>query len=175
MKGVICMEFTFETTYDQKALTAMARGLRKTLRKKRSRRSHIFGWIVIALALLLVFSSGTFDFRSVITILVVLILLIVLLFEDSINGYFAKKRMMPGTEQAFSHFTDISFTSSTEIGKTEFHYEKIAAIAETNDFFIFLFSNNHAQVYNKRALAGGSAEAFRVFIQQKTEKTISHF
>ena len=168
------MEFIFETAYGQKALTAMARGLRKTLRKKRSRRSHIFGWVIIALALLLVFTSGTFDFRAVITLLVVLIMFLVLVFEDRINGYLAKKRMMPGTEQAFSHFTDTSFTSATEVGKTEFHYEKNVALAETKDYFIFLFSNNHAQVYDKHTLAGGSVEAFRAFIQQKTGKTLSH-
>lgn len=166
------MEFTFETAYDQKALTAMARGLRKTLRKKHSRRSHIFGWVVIALALLLVF-SGTFDFRAVMTLLVVLIIFLVLIFEDRLNGHFARKRMMPGTEHASSTFTDASFTSSTEVGKTEFHYEKIAALAETRDYFVFLFSNNHAQVYDKRTIAGGSVEEFRSFIQQKTEITVS--
>lgn len=40
------MEFTFETIYDQKAMKAMANALRKTVRKKRSRRSHIWGLIV---------------------------------------------------------------------------------------------------------------------------------
>jgi len=42
------MEFKFETAYDQKALSAMARGLRKTVRLKKSRRSHIIGWVVMA-------------------------------------------------------------------------------------------------------------------------------
>ena len=165
------MEFTFETDYDQTALTAMARGLRKTLRKKRSRRSHIFGWIVIALALLLVF-SGSFDFRAALTLLVVLILLLVLIFEDVLNGYIAKKRMLPGTEHASSLFTEDSFTSKTEVGSSEFHYEKIIALAETSSFFIFLFSNNHAQVYDKRTLDGGSVEDFRRFIQQKVNADI---
>ena len=47
------MEFIFDTVYDQKAVTAMAHGLRKTIRKKHSRRSHVFGWLVIGLVLLL--------------------------------------------------------------------------------------------------------------------------
>ena len=34
--------FTFETAYNQKAMTTMARALRKTVRKKHSRRSRIF-------------------------------------------------------------------------------------------------------------------------------------
>ena len=47
------MEFTFDTAYDQKTVTAMVRALRKTQRKKRSRRSHILGWAVIVLGTLL--------------------------------------------------------------------------------------------------------------------------
>ena len=45
------MEFRFETDYDQETLTAMARGLRKTVRRKRSRRTHIFAGIVLVIGL----------------------------------------------------------------------------------------------------------------------------
>ena len=45
------MKFTFETEYNQKALSVMAKCIRKTARAKHSKRSHVFGWIVIALAL----------------------------------------------------------------------------------------------------------------------------
>jgi len=45
--GVMIMEFRFETVYNQKAFTSMAKALRKTIRKKRSKRSHIFGWMVV--------------------------------------------------------------------------------------------------------------------------------
>ena len=47
------MEFIFETNYDQKGITVMAKALRKTIRKKRSKRSHIFGIIIIICAILL--------------------------------------------------------------------------------------------------------------------------
>ena len=46
------MEFKFKTAYNQEATTIMAKALRKTIRKRRSRRSHIFGVIVIVIALL---------------------------------------------------------------------------------------------------------------------------
>ena len=36
------MGIQFETDYNMETLTAMAKGLRKTVRKKRSRRVHIF-------------------------------------------------------------------------------------------------------------------------------------
>ncbi len=90
--------FTFETTYNQKAMTTMARALRKTVRKKHSRRSHVFGWIITVFAVLLIFPIGErnfiLDFRTVLTLIAVLVIVVTLLFEDRINGYIAKKRML---------------------------------------------------------------------------------
>ena len=37
---------------------------------------------------------------------------------------------------------------------------------------MFLFSKNHAQVYDKRTLTGGTAEEFRAFMQEQTGKTV---
>lgn len=72
------MEFKFETAYNQEAITIMAKAIRKTARKKRSRRSHILGIIVIILALLLTLSLGdkefVLDFKTVITWLAAAIL-----------------------------------------------------------------------------------------------------
>lgn len=101
-------EFTFETTYNQKAMTVMARALRKTVRKKHSRRSHIFGWLITVLTILLVLPIGepkvVFSFRTVITWAVIVIIVATLLFEDWINGYIARKRMLPGTAFALCTF-----------------------------------------------------------------------
>ena len=41
------MGIQFETDYNMETLTAMAKGLRKTVRKKRSRRVHIFAAVVL--------------------------------------------------------------------------------------------------------------------------------
>ena len=97
------MEFIFETKYDQKAFTTMARTLRKTVRRKRSRKSHVFGWIVVTLALLLVFAGeGGFvlNMKSVLTLAVAAIMILTLIWEDAINGYVALKRTLPGTDRS---------------------------------------------------------------------------
>lgn len=170
------MELTFETTYNQKAMTTMARALRKTVRKKHSRRSHIFGWIITVLAVLLVLPIGerevVFNFRTVITWAVIVIIVATLLFEDWINGYIARKRMLPGTAFALCTFGEDDYVSETKAGKTEWKYENIETIAETKDYFVFLFGKNHAQVYDKNSLQGGSIEEFRTFLVKKTEKEI---
>lgn len=169
-------EFTFETTYNQKAMNTMARALRKTVRKKHSRRSHIFGWIITVLAVLLVLPIGerevVFNFRTVITWAVIVIIVATLLFEDWINGYIARKRMLPGTAFALCTFGEDDYVSETKAGKTEWKYENIETIAETKDYFVFLFGKNHAQVYDKNSLQGGSIEEFRTFLVKKTEKEI---
>ena len=167
------MEFTFETQYNAKTMATMARALRKTIRKKHSRRSHIFGWIITVLAVSLLIAGGfSFDFRTVVTMVAVLAILLVLLFEDRINGYVAKKRLLPGTERAVAVFSENGFVSTTEVGKSEWNYDKIMLIAETTDFFIFIFSVSHAQLYDKRRLQGGSVDDFQRFIESMTGKQV---
>ena len=167
------MAFTFETRYDTKALSVMARALRKTVRKKRSRRSHVLGWIVIVLALLLLLADGfALDASTIITSLAALSLLLVFLFEDRLNGAVAKKRLLPGTEKAVTVFSEDKFVSTTDVGKTEWNYDKILAVAETADFFVFIFSKNHGQVYDKGSLQGGTADDFRRFIEAAAGKPV---
>ena len=173
------MKYTFETLYNQEALTVMAKCLRKTVRRKKSKRSHIFGWIVVILAVILSVASDAesfaIDFKKVITWTAALAIVISFIFEDWLNGYFAKKRMLKGTEKSTSTFdTEIAtaFISETAIGKSEFSYDKVAQIAETERYFVFIFSENHAQVYDKVSISGGTVDEFREFISKVTNKTV---
>ena len=170
------MEFTFETSYNQKALTTMARALRKTIRKKRSRRSHVLGWIVMIMGTLLAVNSlksgVVFNAKNIVTWLAILAILIVFIWEDALNGYIASRRMLKGTEKATSIFTEEGFASITEIGKTEWNYDKVMLVGDTKDYFVFIYSANHAQVYDKRSISGGTAEEFCRFIEEKTGKKV---
>jgi hypothetical protein len=172
------MNISFETEYNQKAMTTMARALRKTIRKKKSRRSHILGWFVVALAL--IFSCWSADsgfsikleIRTIITAIIIVVLVAVLIWEDVINGYFARRRLLPGTEKASVVFGETEFVSSTDIGTSTFYYDKIEIIAESTDYFVFIFSISHAQVYDKKNISGGTLQEFRDFMEQVTGKHI---
>ena len=115
------MEFTTTTDYDMKTLTAMARALRKTVRKKRSRRAHIFGWIVVLLGTFLLLppagSSFSINGRTLLTLSAVLAILLTFFFEDRLNGYFARKRLLPGTESAVSVFKEAPTIRKPEAGR----------------------------------------------------------
>lgn len=167
------MAFRFETVYHPEAFTVMAKALRKTVRKKRSRLSHIFGILMMISALLLTFTPEfAFDFTTVITWLVVAAVLVILILEDHINGYLARKQMMPGLEKAVVTFKPEGYHSETEIGSSDFHYDKIRLLVETADYLVFVLSQNHAQVYHKKSITGGTMEEFRAFITNVTGKEI---
>lgn len=172
------MEFIFETNYDQKGISAMAEALRKTVRKKRSKRTHILGWLIILFAILISIPAKGEEFvleaRMIITWIVVLIMAITLIFEDKINGYIAKKRMVTGLDKAKTIFKEKKYISETKIGKTEFYYDNIKEIAETEEYIVFAFDQSHAQIYDKKSISGGTIEEFRKFIVEKTGKSIEN-
>lgn len=172
------MEFIIETIYDQESITAMAKAMRKTVRRKRNKRTRIAGWIIIILALLLTIPSKgeifVIEANMIVTWLAVLMMGIVLLFEDNINAYIAKKRMVKGTEKAVTVFKDEIYISTTDMGKTEWYYKNIIQIAETKEYFIFIFDNSHAQIYDKNKFTKGTVEEFRTFICEKTGKEIEN-
>ncbi len=170
------MEFKCETVYNQEAATIMAKAIRKTVRKKKSRCSHIFAVIVVLLALLLTLPLGNkafvIDFRMIVTWMIAAILLFTLIFEDKINGYIARKRMLPGLEKATVTFHREGYHSETELGSSEFKYNTIALLAETDHFFVFIFSQSHAQVYSKNGITGGTIDEFREFLENVTGREI---
>lgn len=168
------MEFTVDITYNQKAFTAMARMMRKTIRRKRSLRSHIIGWLAIVLSFMFsvpgMISTQTASFKNIFTLCAALVMFIALTWEDKINGYFACKRMLPGTENATTIFKEDAYETVTDVGKSEWTYDKAMLLAETSDYFVFLFSPSHGQIYDKMRIAGGTVEEFRRFIEAKTGK-----
>ena len=80
------MGIQFETDYNMETLTAMAKGLRKTVRKKRSRRVHIFAAVVLILGLLTILATTAggepLGASGVVTLLALLVVILVSLFED---------------------------------------------------------------------------------------------
>lgn len=169
----------FETDYSRNALTVMAKCLRKTVRRKRSRKSHAWGWIVEAMALFLLVLSCRdgegLNVGTTVTAIMAVLLPVVLIFEDRINGAIAGRGLLKGTEHAVAVFDSENpdfFVSETAVGKTEFPYESVLAIAETEAYFVFILSAIHGQIYDKRSLSEEDVDAFRQFIRERTGKEI---
>ena len=85
------MEIICSTTYDRRALSALARALRKTIRRTRSRLLRVWCWVLLVLSLLSAWVSwgewGTVALNGAVAVL----MLAVLLGEDAINAFFARR------------------------------------------------------------------------------------
>ena len=171
------MTFRFETDYDLETLTAMAKGIRRTVRKKRSCLVHIFAALVVlmeAFFLLMDLRKNALDVGDVLALIAVLAIIIVVRTEDRLNARAAKARLLPGTEHASTVFDEDGYTMTTSVTETRWQYAQILAIAETKRYFIFVLSKNHAQAVDKEGMQGGSAEEFRAFITEKTGKPVTY-
>ena len=97
-------------------MTVAARAMRRVLRRKRNIIWAIFGWSVFFInALLLIPFDGepfTLDAITVISLLVEVMLLSVLLFQDRFNGMIARKNALAGTKEYHVAFGEDSLHSS---------------------------------------------------------------
>lgn len=118
-------------------------------------------------------SSFSISGKTLLTLAAVLAILLTFIFEDRLNGYFARKRLLPGTESAVSVFKEDSYHTETRSGQTDWPYDRIVAMAELPDCFILILGENHAQAYDKARLKGGSPEEFARFLEEKTQLPIT--
>ena len=169
------MTFEIRSDITNRSMTIASRAMRKVLRRKRSILWAIFGWTVFFInALLLIPFDGepfTLDASTVISLLVEVMLLSVLLFQDRFNGMIARKNALAGTKEYHVAFGEDSYTVVTEVTTSTFRYELIDALAESQDYIILLMKKRYAQPLDKRTLTGGTVEEFKRFLDEKTGKT----
>ena len=167
------MTFEIRSDITNRSMTIASRAMRRVLWRKRSIIWAIFGWSVFLFnALLLIPFDGepfSLDVRTVTSLLVEVMLLSVLLFQDRFNGMIARKNALAGTKEYHVAFGENSYTVVT--AATTFRYELIDALAESQDYIIFLMKKRYAQPLDKRTLTGGTVEEFKRFLEEKTGKT----
>lgn len=166
------MEFACHTTYNQKALTALARAVRKTIRAKRSRWVRLYAWIITGLLLVSLVITWGKVWPTVTNSVAILGLLLVNWKEDAINGFFAKRKALPGTDAADTTFYPDYFLVKTAAAESKWQYDRILALAETKDYFLLVMGKNHAMVLEKANLEGGSLQAFCGFLEEKSDQKI---
>jgi hypothetical protein len=170
----ICMTFEIHGNITNRSMTVAARAMRRVLRRKRNIIWAIFGWSVFLFnALLLIPFDGepfALDVRTVTSLLIEVMLLSVLLFQDRFNGMIACKNTLAGTKEYHVAFGEESYTVVTEVTTSTFRYELIDAMAESQDYIILLMKKRYAQPLDKRTLTGGTVEELKQFLEEKTGK-----
>lgn len=168
------MEFTCKTVYDRRVLAAMSRALRKTLRKGIDRGLKVFAGVVTLIALITILDSAQSVWVRGLYGVLVFLMLFVQWKGDSLNAIFAKRKALPGMEVCRAHFVPDHYETVTAGAATQWQYDRILALVETSQYFIFILGRNHAQAFEKRCLERGSEAEFRSFLEEKTGKSIQY-
>jgi len=164
------VKITLETKYDLPAMKALARGLRKTVRRKHSRRSHIMGWVVIVFGVIMLLSASEINGNFIVTAIAVSAIVLSFCLEDTLNGLIAIRRGIPGLHSAVTEFDEDGYTSKTEVGESRFPYGNIICLAETKDYYLLLIGPNHGQVYSKSGITVGTEDQFKTLLEDKVSK-----
>ena len=159
-----------QTTLDQKAMIALARINRKTVRRGRSSPVRTFACAVAAVelglaALFLWTGAGGW----LVNVLMAAIMLACILGEDRVNGAIGLRRTPPEEREVNAAFQDDRYyVCRSQGGEHWWPYSEIMIAVESKDYFALLLDRKHGQIYDKRGFTWGTPEEFREMIRKKT-------
>lgn len=163
------MEYVNRTVLGDKALTALSRGNRKTMHKRRSIIVQLLAVLIIALNLLFAWAAlRVGDSRWWLNGLVAVFLLVITLREDWFDLKLTGKYVMPDAQEVVTTFGPEGFTQVSKAAEGHFRYDQIENICETSEYFLFYLDHNLGQIYDKNGFTMGTAMGFREFITRKT-------
>lgn len=163
--------FTVEQTYDLASLTALCRAARKTTQRWKTVLRAI-GWVILVLGVVTFTASLLLEgWPENGTPIIFPILLLLLLLEDKLNAWIALRQLVPGTAHSTTVFANDAYTVTTDTTVTEYRYENVTSLCETERYFLFFLGKKHGQCFDKRGFQQGDPDAFRVWLEQKTGMT----
>lgn len=174
-RGLSMEEYVVETRVDRRAMTALARAARKTLRRRRSRRVHTFG-LLVTVFLLMVAVGGRLagEERWWLNLLLALLMMAVTQSEDIINGLIGLRQVPGGSREVTAAFDGTRYIHRTQTAETRWSYDRVQTVCETGEYFVFLLDDHHGQIYAKSGFTRGTPMAFREFITRKTGKPVQN-
>ena len=167
------MEFVNQTVIGSKELAALSKGARKTMRRNRNRMVRTMAALVIALNVFFAWVSlRAGDSRWWLNGALALFLLVIVVWEDRLNGRFRAKHVLPDAREVTASFGTEGYTHVSKASDSRFTYDQIRMICETPEHFLFYLDRSLGQIYRKDGFTKGTAMAFREFIVQKTGLTV---
>ena len=166
------MEFTFEMNYNQKAMTAMARAIRKGLQEEQDKKSKIIGWGFVALTVLILLFSEKFGWMQIAASVIIVGFAAYLIWQDQVNGYLAMKKLPEKMRTGKWLFREDGYFSDSEAGESDYSYENIFMMVESCGYMILVFHEGKAQIIDLSTIQGGTAADFRRLLRRQTSLTI---
>lgn len=166
------MEFTFDMNYNQKAMTAMAKAIRKGLQEEQDKKSKIIGWVFVALTVLILLFSKTFGWMQIAASVIIAVFAAYLIWQDQVNGYFAMKKLPEKMRTGKWLFREDGYFSDSEAGESDYSYQNIFMMVESQGYMILVFHEGKAQIIDLSTIQGGTAADFRKLLRRQTNLSI---
>ena len=169
------MNYTIQMMYDNNAILAMAKAVRKTMRAKFDGRKKYLIAAVVVMGLAVLIKDIVTKSIGVITLTAVVCaaaLVAYILSEDKITARRSRKN---GNEYGFALRVDFGeefYTSTTEMAQIDWKYSDIAALAKTGNYIVFVLGESQAQAFDMNGLKEGTAEQLIAFLEEKTGKKV---
>lgn len=159
-----------QTTIDRRAMTALARVTRKTVRRGRNGPVRLLAWFVVLLELFLTSAfirAGVGGWQP--NALMGLIMLGCILSEDRVNGAEGLRRTPPESREVNTAFPDEScYVCRSQAGESRWLYSQVWIAAETEDYLVLIQDRKHGQVFDKRGLTWGTLDELRALLRKRT-------
>lgn len=169
------MELTFDMNYNQKAMTVMAKALRKGLQAEQDRKSRIIGWIFVALTVFILLLSDKFGWMQITACILITGFAAYLIWQDTVNGYLAMKRLPENMRTGKWLFREDGYFSDTDAGESDYSYENIFMMVESQGYMILVFHEGTAHIIDMSTIQGGTDADFRRLLRKKTSLTIQTY
>ena len=169
------MELTFEMNYNLKAMTAMAKAMRTGLQEAQDKRSKIIGWSLVALTVLILLFSATFGWIQIAATVFIAAFACYLIWQDKVNGYVALRKLPANMRSGKWLFREDGYFSDTEAGESDYSYENIFMMVESQGYMILVFHEGNAHIIDCSTIQGGTVQDFRRLLRKKTSLTIQTF
>lgn len=159
-----------QTTIDRRAMTALAKMTRKTVRRGRNGPVRLVAWLVVILEAYLTFIYIRAGLEGwLVNVLLGGIMLGCILSEDLVNGAIGLKKLSPGALEVNTAFQEDScYVCRSRDGERWWPYSEIMMVVESRDYFALLLDRKYGQIYDKRGFTWGTPEEFRELIRKKT-------
>ena len=159
-----------QTTVDLKAMTALAKMTRKTIRRGRNGPVRVLAWLVVLLEGYLTFiflRGGAEGWQT--NARLGAFMLACILSEDWVNGAVGLRKTPPDSREVNTAFQEDSFyVCRSRAGERWYPYSQVAVAVETKDYFALLLDRKHGQVFAKKGITWGAEEELRALIRKKT-------
>ena len=169
------MELTFEMNYNLQAMTTMAKAMRKGLQEEQDKKSKWIGWIFVVLTVLIVLFSGKMGWMQIAALVLITVFSAYLIWQDSVNGFLAMKKLPEKMRTGKWLFREDGYFSDTEAGESDYSYENIFMMVESQGYMILVFHEGTAHIIDLSTIQGGTVDDFRRLLRKKTSLTIQTY